>query len=72
MQPSAISKVGMRLAQPSITRLKNGNILAILRDRAAKIAHRSVSKDEGRTWTEPKPIDVPNNNKAVTVSFFFS
>ena len=67
MKPVKISQPGQRLAQPSIARLSDGRILAILRDRDAKKAYRSVSDDDGHSWSDPVPLKVPNSNKAVTV-----
>ena len=42
--------------EPNLLLLENGDILATIRsDGERPIIHTSVSKDEGRTWSEPKP-----------------
>jgi len=60
-----ISAPGQGLVQPAVARLKNDDILALLRDRGAKNIHSSISKDDGRTWRPPRALELPNNNKAV-------
>ena len=42
--------------EPNLLLLENGDILATIRsDGERPIIHTSVSKDEGRTWSDPKP-----------------
>ena len=44
--------------EPSVTRLRNGNHLAIMRIGAWQRLYAAWSKDECRTWTKPQPISV--------------
>ena len=42
--------------EPNLLLLENGDILATIRsDGERPIIHTSVSKDQGRTWSDPKP-----------------
>jgi len=45
--------------QPSLLRLKNGDLLAIGRSRQGRL-WQARSKDQGRSWAEPTLTDVPN------------
>ncbi|MBJ7290460.1 exo-alpha-sialidase [Williamsia sp.] len=49
----------------NIGRLSSGRLVAIYRSRWADHVYRSVSDDDGETWTAPEPIDVPNNNSSI-------
>ena len=47
---------GKPFQEPNLLLLENGDILATIRsDGERPIIHTSVSKDEGRTWSEPRP-----------------
>ena len=47
---------GRPFQEPNLLLLENGDILATIRsDGSTPIIHTSVSRDEGRTWSEPKP-----------------
>jgi predicted neuraminidase len=58
--PEALGQVQM-----SIVELAPGELLAFFRSRAADRIHRSVSKDNGRTWSAPERTALPNNNSAI-------
>ncbi|MFZ3599129.1 sialidase family protein [Streptomyces sp. BH104] len=45
--------------------LPDGSLLALYRSREADFVYRSVSTDDGETWTAPAPTPVPNNNSSV-------
>ncbi|MCX5530182.1 exo-alpha-sialidase [Streptomyces sp. NBC_00006] len=53
------------LVHMNVHALPDGSLLALYRSRRADHVHRSVSYDEGTTWTEPEPLDLPNNNSSV-------
>lgn len=57
-------------AVPSSTGCVHMNILgncqvAFFRRRQADYIYRSVSTDNGMTWTKPLPTDLPNNNSSI-------
>jgi predicted neuraminidase len=60
--PDAVGQVQM-----SIVEISPGELVGYYRSRAADRIHRSVSKDNGRTWTAPEKTSLPNNNSAVQV-----
>ncbi len=39
---------------------------AFFRRRQADNVHRTTSEDDGETWTEPAPTDLPNNNSSIS------
>ncbi|GGF19469.1 sialidase family protein [Williamsia phyllosphaerae] len=49
----------------NIGRLSTGRLIALYRSRWADHVYRSISDDDGDTWTAPGPIDVPNNNSSI-------
>jgi predicted neuraminidase len=49
----------------NVERLQNGALLALFRSRWADNIYASRSRDSGRTWTEPKPTELPNNNSSI-------
>jgi len=55
-QESRMSQAGQYLAQPSVVKLQNGDLLAFYRDRRAEWIYTSVSTDEG--WASPAPQPV--------------
>ena len=60
--PDAVGQVQMSIAE-----LSPGELVGYYRSRAADRIHRSVSKDNGRTWTAPEKTTLPNNNSAIQV-----
>jgi predicted neuraminidase len=60
--PDAVGQVQM-----SINEVSPGELVGYFRSRAADRIHRSVSKDNGRTWTAPERTALPNNNSAIQV-----
>jgi predicted neuraminidase len=60
--PDAVGQVQM-----SVVELSPGELVGYFRSRAADRIHRSVSKDNGRTWTSPERTTLPNNNSAIQV-----
>ncbi|MET9760571.1 exo-alpha-sialidase [Streptomyces sp. NPDC006372] len=53
------------LVHMNIRPLPDGSLLALFRSRRADAVHSSTSHDGGETWTEPHPLDLPNNNSSV-------
>ncbi len=49
----------------SIVELPDGTLSALFRSRRADSVHRSVSSDDGETWTPPAPTALPNNNSSI-------
>ena len=49
----------------NIGRLSDGMLVALYRSRWADAIYRSMSDDDGETWTAPKPIELPNNNSSI-------
>ncbi|CAL9325717.1 exo-alpha-sialidase [Streptomyces sp. SudanB52_2052] len=53
------------LVHMNIRPLPGGRLLALFRSRRADAVHSCVSHDDGETWTEPRPLDLPNNNSSI-------
>lgn len=49
----------------NIGRLSDGTLVALFRSRWADAIYRSVSTDDGDSWSEPQPTDLPNNNSSI-------
>ncbi len=49
----------------SIVDLRNGRLAAFFRSRWADRVYASHSADGGRSWTEPVPTELPNNNSSL-------
>ncbi|MEU0497580.1 exo-alpha-sialidase [Mycobacterium sp. NPDC006124] len=49
----------------NIGRLSDGRLVALYRSRWADHVYRSTSDDDGDTWTEPEPTELPNNNSSI-------
>lgn len=47
---------------------KPGELLAFYRSRWADHVYRSVSKDDGASWSAPQPTGLPNNNSSIQVT----
>jgi predicted neuraminidase len=45
--------------------VKDGTLLALFRSRWADHIYRSVSTDDGWTWSTPTPTTLPNNNSSI-------
>lgn len=58
--PNSIGCVHM-----NVNKLKDGSLLALYRSRWADNIYSSKSNDNGRTWSEPVAIDLPNNNSSI-------
>ncbi len=43
----------------------DGTLVALYRSRWADYIYRSVSSDDGETWSAPTPIALPNNNSSI-------
>ncbi|WP_439234280.1 sialidase family protein [Lonepinella koalarum] len=52
----------------NITLAKNGSLIALFRSRWADHIYRSVSDDNGNTWSDPVPTTLPNNNSSIQVT----
>ena len=53
--------------QPSLVRKKDGTLVAYMRDNGPppKRIHRSISKDDGMTWTPAEDTELPNPGASV-------
>ena len=49
----------------NIGRLSDGTLVALFRSRWADAIYRSMSTDDGQTWTAPQPTELPNNNSSI-------
>jgi predicted neuraminidase len=49
----------------NIEKLRDGTLLALFRSRFADSIYLSRSIDNGRTWSEPEPTELPNNNSSI-------
>jgi predicted neuraminidase len=58
--PNSIGCVHM-----NVEKLDDGTLLALYRSRWADNVYMSRSKDNGRTWTEPVPTELLNNNSSI-------
>lgn len=58
--PSSVGCVHM-----NVNRLQDGSLLALFRSRWADFIYQSQSFDQGRTWSEPTPTTLPNNNSSI-------
>ncbi|AMM30769.1 Putative neuraminidase (Sialidase) [Sinomonas atrocyanea] len=48
-----------------IQRVADGSLLALYRSRWADSIYASRSTDDGATWSEPEPTELPNNNSSI-------
>lgn len=53
------------LVQPTVVSLGGENLLVFFRDRRKENIYMARSYDGGRTWTDPKPTALPNNNSGI-------
>jgi len=58
--PNSIGCVHM-----NVEKLSDGTLLALFRSRWADRIYVSRSTDNGRTWTDPIPTELPNNNSSI-------
>jgi predicted neuraminidase len=49
----------------NIGRLSDGTLVALYRSRWADHVYRSVSSDDGETWSAPVATELPNNNSSI-------
>jgi predicted neuraminidase len=49
----------------NVHQLADGSLVAFFRSRWADSIYRSESHDDGETWTEPRPTELPNNNSSI-------
>lgn len=49
----------------NIGRLSDGTLVALFRSRWADFIYRSVSTDDGQSWSAPQPTELPNNNSSI-------
>ena len=54
------------LVHANILEMGKGYLVALLRSRFADFIYRSVSKDNGETWTVPEKTELPNNNSSIS------
>lgn len=61
--------VGFGPTQPTIVRKKNGTLVAYFRDEGDPPyrVQKSISKDDGFTWTNTKDTDIPNPSSSLEV-----
>ncbi|WP_020680534.1 sialidase family protein [Marinobacterium rhizophilum] len=58
--PNSVGCVHMGIQQ-----LNDGSLIALYRSRWADWIYCSRSEDNGRTWSEPEPTELPNNNSSI-------
>lgn len=51
-----------------ITPLQDGRLLALYRSRWADNIYKSISEDDGETWSSPVATSLPNNNSSIQVT----
>jgi predicted neuraminidase len=49
----------------NIEKLDDGTLLALFRSRWADHIYSTYSTDNGRTWSDPTPTELPNNNSSI-------
>jgi predicted neuraminidase len=49
----------------NVNLLKDGSLLALFRSRWADFIYESRSTDNGRSWSDPQPTVLPNNNSSI-------
>lgn len=49
----------------NVEKMPDGTLLALYRSRWADSIYMSRSTDNGRTWSEPVPTELPNNNSSI-------
>lgn len=49
----------------NVEKMPDGALLALFRSRWADNVYLSRSTDNGRTWTDPVPTELPNNNSSI-------
>lgn len=54
--------------QMSVVELDGGTLFAVFRSRHADRIYGSVSKDFGKTWSEPAKTSLPNNNSSIQLA----
>ena len=50
----------------NILEMGEGHLVALLRSRFADFVYRSVSNDNGDTWSVPERTELPNNNSSIS------
>jgi len=54
-----------RCVQPTLVRIDARHLQAFFRSRAADRIYLSESTDDGRSWSRPRPLELPNNNSGI-------
>jgi predicted neuraminidase len=52
----------------NVEKLSDGSLFAMFRSRWADWIYASQSQDNGRTWSEPVPTTLPNNNSSIQLT----
>lgn len=62
------------LVQPTVVRspTEPGKLVMFFRDRRAQYIYRCYSTDEGKSWSQPKPTVLPNNNAGIEANSLLS
>jgi predicted neuraminidase len=55
----------MGLIQPALVPLDDDRVMMILRDSGERSVHTAFSNDNGWTWSEAEPSDLPNPDAAI-------
>lgn len=58
--PESVRRVHM-----CVVETRPGHIVAFFRSRSADFIYRAISEDYGRTWSNPAPTCLPNNNASI-------
>jgi predicted neuraminidase len=63
--PIAVPGKPHGLIQPTLLQTSDGRILALCRSRGIGAICQAESKDNGETWSDARPIDLPNPNSGI-------
>lgn len=64
-KPQAVPDSVGRVHGTVVAGQQAGTLVQFFRSRLADFVYRSVSDDNGLTWTAPQPTDLPNNNSSI-------
>ena len=66
-----VEEKGVKLREPTVVQLSDGSLLMYMRSHPVTIWERKIwesrSTDGGKTWSKPKPTELPNNDSMIDV-----
>ena len=51
-------QAGSEFEEPALIRLTSGSLLMLMRDNGRRVMHRSMSHDDGRSWSAPQATEI--------------